>query len=150
MRPLKPSHLTREDIFVKEKYICILAATQEDKLASLHKEAERIVKSEEIPSVSSANQKRTCQFARFFLDGDVIDPFKDYFTLSSHQMNTRNNAKMILLPKVRTECGRKRFHFISRKLFNMLPLQGRSLSGANLLDFINNYYYYLQIPVGFT
>ena len=55
-------------------------------------------------------------------------------------LNTRNNARMILLPEVRTEYGRKGFHFIGGKLFNMLPLQGRNLNRTYFLDLINNYY----------
>ena len=121
-------------------HLLCLTATQEDKLASLYRRAERIVKSKDIRSVSSANQKRACQFVKCCLDGDVINPFKDYFTLSSHQKNTRNNAKMILLPKIRTKYGRKRFHFAGGKLFNMLPLEGRSLSRPDFLKFIDNYY----------
>jgi len=84
--------------------------------------------SKEIRSVPSANQKQTCQFIKSCLDGDVADPFKDYFTLSSHQKNTRNNSKMTLLPKIRAEYEIKSFHFIGRKLFNELPLKRRSLN----------------------
>ena len=54
-------------------YLLCLTATQEDKLVSLHKTAERIVKSKEIRSVSSANQRRACQFVKSCLDGDLID-----------------------------------------------------------------------------
>ena len=45
---------------------------------------------------------------------------------------------MILLPKIRTENGRKSFHFIGGKLFNMLPLEGRNLNRPDFLDFIYN------------
>ena len=47
---------------------------------------------------------------------------------------------MILLPKIRTEFGRKSLHFAGGKLFNMLPLEGRSLSRPDFLKFIDNYY----------
>ena len=60
------------------------------------------------------------------------------------------DGKVILLPKVRTEYGRKGFHSIGGKLFSMLPLQGRSLNRKDFLGFINNYYYELCIPVGLT
>ena len=99
-----------------------------------------LIKSKEIRSVSGANQKRVCQFVKPCLDGDVIEPFKHYFTLSSHQKNTRNNAKMVLLPKIRTEYGRKSFHFTGGKLFNMLRLEGRSLNRPDFSDFIDNHY----------
>ena len=56
-----------------------------------------------------------------------------YFILL-HQKNTRNNAKTINLPKVKTEYGRKFFHFNGGKLSNMLPWEGHSL---NKLDFSN-------------
>ena len=121
-------------------HLLCLTATQEDKLASLHKRAERIVKSKEIRSVSSANQKRACQFVKSCLDGNVIEPFKHYFTLSSHQKNTRNNDTMVLLPKIRTEYGRKSFQFTGGKRFNLIPLEGRSLNGPEFSNFIDNYY----------
>ena len=121
-------------------HLLCLTATQEDKLASLHKRAEQIVKSKEIRSVSSANQKRACQFVKSCLDGNVIEPFKHYFTLSSHQKNTRNNDKMVLLPKIRTEYGRKSFQFTGGKRFNLIPLEGRSLNGPEFSNFIDNYY----------
>ena len=54
------------------------------------------------------------------------------------QKNTRNNAKIVLLPKIRTEYGRKSFHFTGGKLFNMLPLEG--LNRPDFSDFIDNYY----------
>ena len=88
-------------------HLLCLSATQEDKLVSLHKRVERIMESKEFHSVSSINQKRACQFVKSCLDVDVVDPFNDYFTLPSHQKNTRNNAKMIILPRIRTENYRK-------------------------------------------
>ena len=36
-------------------------------------------------------------------------------------MNTRNNNKSVVIPKVRTETGRKTFSFQGAKIFNKLP-----------------------------
>ena len=36
-------------------------------------------------------------------------------------MNTRNNNKSVVIPKVRTEAGRKTFSFQGAKVFNNLP-----------------------------
>ena len=110
------------------------------KLVPLHKRAEQIVMSKEIRSVSSANQKRACQFVKSCLDGDVIEPLKQYFTPSSHQKNTRNNAKMVLLPKKGSEYGRISFQFAGGKLFNMLSSERRNLNRPDFSNFIDNYY----------
>ena len=47
---------------------------------------------------------------------------------------------MILQPKTKAKYGRKSFHFNGGKLFNMLPLEGRSLDRLEFSNFLDNYY----------
>ena len=41
--------------------------------------------------------------------------------LNNHKVNTRKNNKSVIIPKVRTEIGRKTFSFQGAKIFNSLP-----------------------------
>ena len=56
-----------------------------------------------------------------FKNGIEPKAFENYFTRNSHKMNTRNNNNSVLIPKVRTETGRKTFSFQGAKVFNNLP-----------------------------
>ena len=57
-------------------------------------------------------RKRLCALEVFkCLNGIVPKAFENYFTRNSHKMNTRNNNKSVVIPKVRTEAGRKTFSF---------------------------------------
>ena len=115
------------------QHLLCLTTTQGEKLISLHRRAKRIVKSREIRSVSDANKKRACHFVKSGLDGEVIHPFKEYFALSSHEKNISCNTKIILLPKIKTEYGRKHLHFNGGKIYDMLPLEGGSLNRQDFL-----------------
>ena len=42
-------------------------------------------------------------------------------SMSRHNVNTRGNNKNLVVPKVRTETGRKTFSFQGAKVFNNLP-----------------------------
>ena len=48
--------------------------------------------------------------------------FENYFTGNSHKMKTRNNNKSVVIPKVRTETGRKTFSFQGAKVFKVNDL----------------------------
>ena len=41
---------------------------------------------------------------------------EDYFEVMEN--NTRNNGKLIRLPRVRLECAEKCFHFTGAKIYN--------------------------------
>ena len=67
-------------------------------------------------------RNRLCALEVFkCLNGIVPKAFENYFTRNSHKMNTRNNNKSVVVPKVRTEAGRKTFSFQGAKVFNNLP-----------------------------
>ena len=67
-------------------------------------------------------RNRLCALEVFkCLNGIVPKAFENYFTRNSHKMNTRNNNKSVVIPKVRTETGRKTFSFQGAKVFNNLP-----------------------------
>ncbi len=55
------------------------------------------------------------------LNGTAPETFNDYFKRIEHNINTRNNGENVVLPKVKTESGRKSFMFQGAKLFNSIP-----------------------------
>jgi hypothetical protein len=55
------------------------------------------------------------------LNGTAPETYNDYFKRIEHNINTRNNGGNVMLPKVKTESGRKSFMFQGAKLFNLLP-----------------------------
>ena len=67
----------------------------------------------EIRSVSKANKKRACQFVKFCLDGEFIEPFKEYAQQFKDDNTFQNRIWKI-------------FYFNGGKIFKMLPLEGRS------------------------
>lgn len=117
-----------------------LTITQENKLASFHRRAERIVNTKDIRSVTNANKKRACIFVKSCLEGEVIEPFIDYFKLSAHSINTRNNSKIIKLPLIKREYARKGYYFTGAKIYNMLPLEGRNLEKIKFVNFVDKYF----------
>lgn len=67
-------------------------------------------------------RNRKCALEVFkCLHGLVPSVYQDYFIRSNHTKNTRGNHKSLILPKVRTESGRKSFAFLGAKIFNKLP-----------------------------
>ena len=114
-------------------------------MESFHKRAERIVNTNDenrtvLQSISNANKKRACAFVKLCLDDEVMDSFKQYFVLCKHNKNTRNNAKMIRLPNIKTEYARKSFYFTGAKIYNTLPLEARSLQKSEFSNFIKEYF----------
>ena len=53
--------------------------------------------------------------------------FKDYFKAFRTIHNTRGSGKNLMLPKVRTETGRKSFYFNGSKRFNDIPNEMKDL-----------------------
>ena len=74
-----------------------------------------------LPTVNHAINKR-CLVEVFKCQNGLAPPlFKNYFKKILHQKETRGNNTNLLLPKVRTETGRKSFLFQGSKLYNKLP-----------------------------
>ena len=72
-------------------------------------------------------RKRACCFVFDCLNGTVCYPFKDYFQRLYHNaLNTRNNGKIVKLPKVKLDFARRSFYFLGASIFNSLPLSLRN------------------------
>ena len=55
------------------------------------------------------------------LNGISPPDHKEYFQHLDHCKGTRGNDHRLLLPKVKSEGGRKAFGFLGAKIFNKLP-----------------------------
>ena len=73
-----------------------------------------------LPTVNHARNKK-CLVEVFKCHGLVPRLFEEYFKKIQHQKETRGNNINLLLPKVRTEAGRKSFLFQGSKIYNKLP-----------------------------
>ena len=60
------------------------------------------------------------------INGKLCPRFDDYFELNMHTLNTGNQNKLLKLPKVKLELGKKSFKFQGAKLFNELPFLNRT------------------------
>ena len=75
------------------------------------------VKMEKVSSI----RNKMCALEVFkSLNGVSSHAFQNYFTRINHSQRTRANTKNIVLPKVKTETGKKAFSFQGAKIFNQL------------------------------
>ena len=86
-------------------------------LAIINGKSQRVI----LPTVNHARNKRCLVEVFKCQNGLAPRLFKDYFKKILHHKETRGNNKNFLLPKVRTEAGRKSFLFQGSKLYNKLP-----------------------------
>ena len=55
-----------------------------------------------------------------------LECMNNKFNLISHNIRTRGNNSLLMLPRVRTEAGRKTFAFYGAHIFNRLPKELRN------------------------
>ena len=60
------------------------------------------------------------------LENDMCSNFQGYFEINDHKQHTRNNSKLVKLPKVKLEYARQSFSFAPVKIYNDLPIDIRS------------------------
>ena len=64
----------------------------------------------------------------------VCSSFRNYFQKLEHKVSTRNNGKLLKIPKVKLEFARSGFFFMDARIFNCLPMEVR----ASLADDFRN------------
>ena len=74
--------------------------------------------------------QNACNFVKQCLDGKSNDNFNDYFQINKHTKLTRNSNKLLKLPSIKLEFGKKSFRFQGAKIFNDLPLEIRESADA--------------------
>jgi len=73
-----------------------------------------------LEKVSSIRNKMCALEVFKSLNGVSPHAFQNYFTRINHSQRTRANTKNIVLPKVKTETGKKAFSFQGANIFNQL------------------------------
>lgn len=108
-----------------------LTNTQRNKLISLKSRAERIIGGGvKVKTFENRMKTKACIFVRQCLDGDCCRNFENYFEINNHTKRTRNNGKLVKIPSVKLEFGKKAFKFQGAKIFNELPLSIRDITSV--------------------
>ena len=95
-----------------------LTSTQKRKLQSLSNRAEKIVGGNlKIKGIENRMLQNACNFVKQCLDGKSNDNFNDYFQIKKHTKLTRNSNKLLKLPSIKLEFGKKSFRFQGAKIF---------------------------------
>ena len=88
-----------------------------------------------LPNINHQRNKRCAVEVFKCLNGLSPCLFDNYFVKISHSKETRGNNKNLVLPRVRTEAGRKTFAFQGSAIFNRLPAEMKERK--SLLQFKN-------------
>ena len=78
-----------------------------------------------IPSILRVRDHNECLLAFKCINNMTCDSFKSYLSLNYHEKTTKNNEKLIRVPKIRLEAARKSFYFQSASKYNKLPVDIR-------------------------
>ena len=97
---------------------------------TLEQRAHEIVGTYNMASIEAASKKKICATVKKCLNGD-FPFFMDYFHFIKHNHSTRNNNKLLRLPKVNLESTKRSFFYNATKVFNSLPNDIRGLEGYN-------------------
>ena len=119
--------------------------TQKNKLLSLQSRASKIIKFDAtdsvVPSINNLRNRHACTFTRKCLSGDICENFQSYFRVQNHQINTRNNKCMLILPKMRTEFAKRSAEYMCSKIYNELPLDVRKEENFNKFKFLVKHHF---------
>jgi hypothetical protein len=90
--------------------------------------AKSIIRSEDVPNIIDVIECESCLLVKKCLEQEIHNPiFDEYFTMISHEKETRNNNCVLRLPRVKLEIAKQSFYFGGAKLYNALPLDLRSV-----------------------
>lgn len=116
-----------------------LTRTQQAKLKSLDNRAHRIVGGNvKMKALENRMKIKACSFVKQCLEGNTCDSFKNYFEINRHSLRTRNSNKLLKLPSVKLEFGKKSLRFQGAKIYNSLPLPIRECT--NLSDMLDAHF----------
>ena len=84
---------------------------------------------------------RACQIVKDCIENKSCDELNAMFTITAHDINTRNNGFLLKLPKCRTEYGKRSFGFMAAKIYNDLPLETRkNLNNNNFISLVKSHF----------
>ena len=78
--------------------------------------------------------------------------FMDYFEYVSHEYSTRNNNKLLRLPKINLESSKKLFFYNGAKVYNTLPNHIRAVENKHeflkiLEKLLWNWFYVMNLYI---
>ena len=84
-----------------------------------------------VKKIENIIKRNACNIVKKCLLKEACENFDDYFKLISHNISTRNNDILLILPKVRLECAKNSFCFMGARLYNTLPREIRESHDIN-------------------
>ena len=103
-----------------------LNATQLSRFESLEKRAANIIRAKLSKTIKSSIDQQICVLVKNCLQRKVgHGVFDNYFDITKHGKQTRNNKCMIRLPRINLESSRPSLYYGGAKVFNNLPLKER-------------------------
>ena len=110
-------------------YNCItnlnLNSTQLGRLCSLERCVSQIL-GEPMTHIFNLIKKHAVPRVKKCLSVGVCPSFRNYFQKLEHKVSTRNNGKLLKIPKVKLEFARSGFFFMGARIFNFLPKEVRA------------------------
>ena len=101
-------------------------ATQLSKFESLEKRAANIIGAKLSKTIKKSVDDQICVLVKNCLQRKVgHGVFDNYFDVTKHGKQTRNNKCMIRLPRINLESSRTSLYYGGAKVFNNLPLKER-------------------------
>ena len=91
--------------------------TQLKKLGSIERRGQQII-GKNVPSLRKTAKDRIVKIVNDCLNGEICSNFDNYFEIQDHNINTRNNRKMLKLPRCKLEFGKRSFYYLGAKFFN--------------------------------
>ena len=107
-----------------------IVRSKKEATSTFEQRAVKIIGSKCIPLTETFLKKKTCEIVKKCLNGD-FPFFMEYFEYVSHEYYTRNNNKLLRLPKIKLESSKKSFFYNGAKVYNSLPTYIRDIEDTD-------------------
>jgi hypothetical protein len=94
-------------------------------LSILEYRVRKLAKKHNVPSINEIYEKKIC-LTVFKCSNGHFPYFNNYFERISHDKGTRNNNKILRVPKIKLQSTKKAFFYNGVLLFNQLPVDTRA------------------------
>lgn len=121
-----------------------LTQTQLNKLQSLDRRASTVLGVNTVPLLKLIQKHAVLIIGRCLSD-EVCYSFRKYFIMSKHASTTRNNGKLLKIPKVKLEFARSGFFFMGTSIFNAMPVNIRESHGSDFRDKVRKHFSIMMI-----
>ena len=100
-------------------------------MASLERRAAKIIGVPSVKSTKSVMEKELCSMVKRCVKKEYShETFDNYFTVIKHTHGTRNNKRLLQLPKIKLQASRPSFYFGAAKIVNNLGISYREFLGS--------------------